>query len=207
MLRAGSGTGYYQFTFDFRPLPAIIFATSWGRDAPPEAGGEAHPLDFTSYGHNVELAWLLQHASQILGLDRTYYAAVVRNMCDHCLRYGIDPEYGGVYCEGPDQAATSRTEKQFWQQGEVLVGMLDAYLLFGEERYWIGFRKVWDFLFRHFVNMEAGGEWYERVDREGNVIDGALAHGWKISYHSVRSMIQAIKRLEEIKRLASASGS
>jgi mannose/cellobiose epimerase-like protein (N-acyl-D-glucosamine 2-epimerase family) len=204
MLRPGSGTGYYQFTYDFRPLPAIIFSTSWGRDAPPE-GGQAHPIDYTSYGHNVEFAWLLQHASQILGVDRTRYAAVVRNMCDHCLRFGIDPEYGGVYCEGPDQSLTSRTEKQFWQQGEVLIGMLDAYLLFGEERYWKGFRAVWDFLFRHMVNMEGGGEWYERVDRQGTVVDGALAHGWKISYHSVRSMIQVIRRLEQMQAPASSS--
>ena len=204
MLRPDSGTGYYQFTYDFRPLPAILFATSWGRDAAPE-GGEAHPLDYTSYGHNVELAWLLQHAARILGFDRMRYASVVRNMCDHCLRFGIDPEYGGVYCEGPDQAPTSRTEKQFWQQGEVLVGMLDAYLLFGEERYWQGFRSVWDFLFRSVVNMEGGGEWYERVDRQGNVIDGALAHGWKISYHSVRSMIQVIVRLEQLQKAAASS--
>jgi mannobiose 2-epimerase len=83
--------------------------------------------------------------------------------------------------------------------------MLDAYLLFGEERYWQGFRSVWDFLFRSVVNMEGGGEWYERVDRQGNVIDGALAHGWKISYHSVRSMIQVIVRLEQLQKAAASS--
>jgi mannose/cellobiose epimerase-like protein (N-acyl-D-glucosamine 2-epimerase family) len=197
MLRPGSGTGYSQFDFDFRPLPAIIFATTWGRDAKPE-GGDVHPLDFTSYGHNVELAWLLLHASDILGLDRATYAPVLRNMCDHCIRFGLDHEFGGIYCEGPDQSPTTRTQKQFWQQGEALVGMLDAYLLFGEEPYWAAFRKIWDFLFSHFVNLEAGGEWYERVDREGNVVDGALGHGWKINYHSVRSMIQVIRRLEQV---------
>lgn len=197
MLRPGSGTGYAQFTYDFRPLPAIIFATTWGRDAKPE-GGDVHPLDFTSYGHNVELAWLLLHAGDILGLDRATYAPILRNMCDHCIRFGLDQTYGGIYCEGPDQSPTTRTQKQFWQQGEALVGMLDAYLSFGEERYWKAFRSIWDFVFGHMVNWEGGGEWYERVDREGNVVDGALGHGWKVNYHTVRSMIQVIRRLQKI---------
>jgi mannobiose 2-epimerase len=46
--------------------------------------------------------------------------------------------------------------------------------------------------------MDGGGEWYERLDRAGNILDGALAHHWKINYHTVRSMIQVIKRLEVI---------
>jgi mannose/cellobiose epimerase-like protein (N-acyl-D-glucosamine 2-epimerase family) len=57
---------------------------------------------------------------------------------------------------------------------------------------------VWNFVFAHMVNMEGGGEWYERVDREGNVVDSALGHGWKVNYHTVRSMIQVILRLQKI---------
>jgi mannobiose 2-epimerase len=195
MLRPGTGAGYSQFDYAFRPLPAIIFATTWGRDAKPEG---AHPLDFTSYGHNVELGWLLLHAGDILGLDRDTYAPVLKKVCDHCIRFGLDQTYGGVYCEGPDEEPTTRTEKQFWQQGEAMIGMLDAYLSFGEERYWEAFRNIRNFVFTHMVNMEGGGEWYERLDRRGNVVDGALGHGWKVNYHTVRSMIQVIRRLEQV---------
>jgi len=46
--------------------------------------------------------------------------------------------------------------------------------------------------------MDAGGEWYERVDREGNPIDDALGHAWKISYHTVRSMIEVVRRLRSL---------
>jgi mannobiose 2-epimerase len=53
-----------------------------------------------------------------------------------------------------------------------------------------------DFTFEKFIAMEAGGEWYERLDRQGNVLDGDLAHSWKISYHTVRSMIQTVRRLK-----------
>jgi hypothetical protein len=41
------------------------------------------------------------------------------------------------------------------------------------------------------------------LDRQGHVLDGDLAHNWKINYHTVRSMIQTVQRLEAVKeRLA-----
>jgi mannose 2-epimerase len=200
MLHPENGLGYSQFTFDFQPLPRIIFATEWGRDARP-AGGEAAPIDQTSPGHNVEFAWLLLHAADILGIPRQTYADVTRCLFDHCIEFGIDPEYGGVYADAPMSRPTSLTEKQFWQQAEVLIGMLDAYALFRDEKYWQAFLNVYDFVFGKLVVMEAGGEWYERVDRYGKPIDDALGHAWKISYHTVRSMVQSINRL----RLLAAS--
>jgi mannose/cellobiose epimerase-like protein (N-acyl-D-glucosamine 2-epimerase family) len=197
MLHPDAGIGYIQLSLDFQPLPAILFDVEWGRDAQPE-DGVARPLEYTSYGHNVEFAWLLLHAADILKQPRETYAGVVRRIFDHTVEYGIDRELGGVYVEGPFDAPTAVIEKQFWQQAEVLVGMLDAYGMFGEQKYWDAFENVYDFVFDRFVSMTAGGEWYERLDRQGNPIDHALGHAWKICYHTVRSVIQAIKRLESI---------
>jgi mannobiose 2-epimerase len=73
--------------------------------------------------------------------------------------------------------------------------MLDAYAISGDERYWDAFVNVYDFVFGRFINMAGGGEWYERLDRRGNPVDDALGHAWKISYHTVRSMIQTVRRL------------
>jgi mannose/cellobiose epimerase-like protein (N-acyl-D-glucosamine 2-epimerase family) len=196
MLRP-DGTGYIQFTMDLQPLPAILFAVSWGRDATP-ADGVARPLRLTSPGHNVELAWLLLHAADVLGTPRRTYAELVRSIMDHCISIGIDHEHGGVYADTPADAPATQYEKQFWQQAEVLIGMLDAYAMFGEEKYWDAFRNVYDFTFEKMVNMAAGGEWFERVDREGKPIDDALGHAWKICYHTVRSMIETIRRLEQL---------
>ncbi len=201
MLRPGTRTGYIQFGLDLEPLPAILFDVEWGRDAPPE-DGVARPLAHTSYGHNVEFAWLLLRAADVLGQPRQTYAHVVRPIVDHCLDCGIDWELGGVFVEGPVDAlpleAGVSTEKQFGQQAEVLIGLLDACLLFGDDRYWQGFENVYTFIFRHLVNAEAGGEWYERVDRRGHPVDAALGHAWKISYHTVRSMVQSIARLRPL---------
>ena len=197
MLDSKFGTGYIQFTPDFVPLPAIMFAVDWGRDARP-VDGVARPLESTSYGHNVEFAWLLLHAADVLGQPRDTYREVVRKIFDHCLRFGIDWECGGVLVEGPQDSPTTLTEKQFWQQAEVLVGMLDAYAMFGDERYWRAFRTVHDFVFSKFVHLPGGGEWFERLARDGTPIDDALGHGWKICYHTMRSMVQCVKRLERL---------
>ena len=98
--------------------------------------------------------------------------------------------------KSPELALILYHETSKEQQAEVLVGMLDAYAMFGKQAYWGAFENVYHFVFDKFVNLEAGGEWYERLDRMGNSIDDALGHAWKISYHTVRSVIQSIKRLE-----------
>jgi len=198
MLDPKTRLGWMQFSLDFAPLRAILFETEWGRDADPAEADEAHPLDMTSPGHNVELAWLLLHAADVLGVDRDTYADVLAAACDHCIEYGLDGEFGGVYADVPISRGPVKLEKQFWQQAEVLIGMLDAVALLGDEKYWRAFRNVYDFVFDKFVAMAAGGEWYERVDRHGNPIDDALGHAWKISYHTVRSMIQVVKRLRRL---------
>jgi len=197
MLHPVHGTGYIQFTLDYQPLPAIMFAVDWGRDAQPEDGC-ARPLDYTSYGHNVEFAWLLLHAADVLGVGRSAYGEVVRKIFDHCVEYGIDRQYGGVLVEGPHDGPPTLFEKQFWQQAEVLVGMLDAVALFGDEKYWKAFRSVYDFVFDKFVHVAGGGEWFERVARDGTVVDDALGHAWKICYHTMRSMVQTVRRLRAL---------
>ena len=196
MLHPDYGLGFAQFSDDFTPLPAINFDTTWGRDAEPEAGRRAKPLDQTSPGHNVEFAWLLLRAADVLDIPKERYAHVLRTMCDHCVTYGIDDTYGGIFADVPMDRTTNLTEKQFWQQAEALIAILDAFLLLGDPKYWQAFVNVWAFVFEKFVAMDAGGEWYERLDRKGNVLDGDLAHHWKINYHTVRSMIQTVQRLK-----------
>ena len=194
MLHPEYGTGHIQFSLEFKALPAIIFDTEWGRDAEPE-DGVARPLDQTSYGHNMEFAWLLLHAADVLGQPRDTCKGIIRKICDHCVAFGIDRTYGGVFVEGPHHGPTQLTEKQFWQQAEVMVALLDAWQMFGDEKYWDAFRNVYDFVFEKFVNYKGGGEWYERLDRTGRSIDDALGHAWKINYHTVRSMIKTVERL------------
>ncbi len=196
MLHPKYGTGYMQFAMDFTPLPAIRFQVEWGSDEEPEGG--AFPIDTTSYGHNIEFAWLLLHAADILGRPRQEYAEVVRKICDQSIKWGLDDQYGGIYVEGPADGPSENRKKQFWQHAEVLVGFLDAYTLLKDEKYWDGFVNVYEFVMKQFVNLPAGGEWYALLDRDGTPIWNYLGHEWKISYHTVRSMVQTVQRLRAL---------
>jgi len=197
MLEPESGTGYMQFTLDWRPLPAIPLDVAWGSDKPPE-DGVARPLRYTSYGHNAELAWLLLHAADVLGEERGQYADVVERIMRRVVRYGMDPEYGGVAIEGPMDAPPTQWDKQFWQQAEVMVALLDACLLFQDDVYWEAFARTWAFVQERMANHSAGGEWRALVARDGTPIWDYLGHAWKISYHTVRSTIQCIRRLRAL---------
>lgn len=196
ILHPKHGTGIAQFTYDWQPLRQILFADVWGSDRDADSG-EGRPLDNTSFGHNVEFAWLLQHAVNILGLDAEAYKPVYKKLFDHCLAYGIDWERGGVYCEGPNEGPARERNKEFWQQAETLVGMLDAYLLFGDERYLDAYENVHRFVMDHVINHEVG-EWYPLFDETNNRLWDYMAHAWKINYHTVRSMIQTEARLLRI---------
>jgi mannobiose 2-epimerase len=114
---------------------------------------------------------------------------------NHALKDGIDDEYGGVYVEGSHAGGVYDREKEFWQQAETLIGMLDGCLYFGDEKYWKAYKNVHRFVQDKMVN-HAVGEWWPLMTREGKPIWTHMSHSWKINYHTVRAMIQSIRRLD-----------
>lgn len=191
-----SGTGRAQFLLDWTPARAIIFDNVWGADRDVE-DDEGRPLDNTSYGHNVEFAWLLGHTIEILDLDPEKYKESLRRIYDHAQQYGVDAEKGGMFCEGPAAGPARERNKEFWQQAEALVGFLDAYLYFGDAKYIDAYEKVHRFVFDHMINHEVG-EWFPLFDENNNLLWDYMAHAWKINYHTVRSMVQSERRLLKI---------
>ncbi|HUU27309.1 MAG TPA: AGE family epimerase/isomerase [archaeon] len=196
MLHPEHGTGIAQFSPDFTPQRAIIFKNVWGSDREAE-DQEGRPLDNTSFGHNVEFGWLLNHSLKILGLDKKIYAAKIKKLYDHCLDFGIDWELGGVYCEGPHRGPARERNKEFWQQAETLVAMLDAFETFGDERYLRAYEKVHRLVFDYLINHEVG-EWYPLLGPSNEVLWDYMGHAWKINYHTVRSMLECERRLKEL---------
>jgi len=190
-------TGIPQFFKDWTVAPQIKFDIIWGWDRFSEEGQKGNATDNTCYGHNAEFAWLLIHALDILKCNPAKYADLFRTIFDHTVNNGIDFDFGGVYVEGPHSGGVYDKEKEFWQQAEVLTGMLDAFILFGDDKYWEAYKNVHRFVFDKFINKGIG-EWYPLLSRRGKPIWTHMGHSWKINYHTVRSMIQSIKRLERI---------
>jgi len=190
-------TGIPQFTVDWQIAPQIKFDIVWGWDRYSEGGEKDNPTDNTCYGHNAEFAWLLIHALEILGMDTDKYLDLLIRIFDHTINNGIDREYGGVFVEGPHSGGVYDKEKEFWQQAEVMIGTLDACLLTGEKKYWDAYTNVHRFVFDRVINRSVG-EWYPLLTRDGKPIWTHMGHSWKINYHSVRAVIQSIRRLKKL---------
>ncbi|MDP4222091.1 MAG: AGE family epimerase/isomerase [Bacteroidota bacterium] len=190
-------TGIPQFFKNWEIAPQIKFETIWGWDRFSAEGQKANLTDNTCYGHNAEFAWLLIHALDILKTNPDVYADVFRTIFDHTVNNGIDYEYGGVFVEGSHAGGVYDMEKEFWQQAEVLTALLDAYIMFRDPVYWEAYQNVHRFVMDKVVN-KAVGEWYPLLTRKGEPIWTHMGHSWKINYHTVRSMIQSIQRLDKI---------
>ncbi len=190
-------TGIPQFYKDWSVAPQIKFDIIWGWDRFSEEGQKGNATDNTCYGHNAEFAWLLLHSLEILKADPNEYKELFKIIYDHTVDNGIDTEFGGVYVEGPHSGGVYDKEKEFWQQAEVLIGLLDAVILFGPDKYWDAYTNVHRFVYDKVVNKGVG-EWYPLLSRKGDPIWTHMGHSWKINYHTVRAAIQSIHRMKKL---------
>lgn len=167
------------FTRDWRPVPA-----------------------HDSFGHDVETAYLLLEAAEVLGIpDDEATARVAKSLVDHALDWGWDAKHGGFYDKGEAfNGQAFDTKKVWWTQAEGLNALLLMDRKHGKKdsRYRDAFLKQWEFIDRHLIDPEHGG-WYEETTREGDRIgDGRKAQQWKANYHAARAMMNVVTMLDEI---------
>lgn len=195
MVDPESGCGRNQFDLNFHPLPAIALNRTW--NAEREGDAPAVPTDTTSYGHNVELAWLIHRGLETAHVDPLPYISVTHRLLSHAVTHGVDWEVGGIYRDGTSKGGALIKDKEFWQNAEVLVGFLDGYEHFGETVFLEAFENVWRFVHTHMINHKVG-EWYTLLDREGQSIDGKIGNPWKVAYHSGRATLECTTRLQRL---------
>ncbi len=194
MIDPATGCGRNQFDLEFHAIPAIAIRRTW--NAERDGNAPATPTDTTSYGHNVELAWLMRRALDTAGADEAPYHGVLYGLLDHAAKHGVDWQYGGIYRDGLANGEALITEKEFWQHAEALVGFLDGYTTLGEERFLDAFERVWHFVTTYMIDHSAG-EWHTLLTREGQILDPRLGNPWKVSYHTGRALLECVSRLQK----------
>ncbi|MCL2833559.1 MAG: AGE family epimerase/isomerase [Treponema sp.] len=186
------GYGFNQFDRAFNKIPAINIYRTWNAERETNEKIE-NPADTTSYGHNVELSWLMYAAYQALGIsvpdDR---ALIFKRLLDHSIKHGYDNENGGIYRDGIADGPVLVTDKEWWQNFEAMAGYLNGFLRFGDEIYCEYFGKTWDFIKKHFL-IEPFFESRQLLDRKGNPIISNIGNPWKGIYHTGRAMAECIK--------------
>jgi mannobiose 2-epimerase len=195
MVDAENHCGLNQFDVAFHPIPAIPIRRTFNAERIGEAPEK--PTETTSFGHNVELVWLMNLALDVAELPRDAYQPILKALLDHAVQEGVDWEYGGIFRDGLRRGKAIVLEKEFWQNAESLVGFLDGYECFQDEKYLDAFLKIWEFVNASMINHEVG-EWRMLLSRDGKPITTDLANEWKVSYHTGRAMLECKTRLSNI---------
>lgn len=196
MVNEEIGYGFNQFDLQFRQIPAININRTWNAERETNET-VAQPTDTTSYGHNVELSWLMNYAYQMLG-EADSQEPILRKLLDHSLKYGYDYEYGGVYRDGIADQGVLVTDKEWWQNFESLVGYLNGFTKYRDEKYWDAFAMTWEFVKTKFLNLEVG-ESRQLLDRTGEPLVPNLGNPWKGIYHTGRALAECLERFELLK--------
>lgn len=185
----------------------LFFQPDWTpvsfRDSTEEVIRKHKSLDHVSFGHDVETAFLMLEASNVLGLKYdTKTVIVAKRMVDHALRNGWDSTLGGFYDEGyyfkgAPKISILLESKNWWAQAEGLNTLLLMADRFPADRirYFDKFKQLWNYTQTYLIDHEYG-DWYEEgLDKEPQRRTALKGHIWKATYHHYRSLSNCVKRL------------
>jgi mannobiose 2-epimerase len=159
--------------------------------------------DHDSYGHDVETAYLMLEAEDLLGQHDPRTEKIARQLVDHALGYGWDETAGGFYREGTTFGKAEDLRKEWWVQFEGLNALLLMQEKYGQQTtaYLNAFQKQWQFIKNKQIDHEFGGV-YDTVERDGTVKDYTKARIWKEAYHDTRALLNVTARLRRPARAA-----
>lgn len=153
--------------------------------------------DTHTYGHDIEAAWLLCEAAEVL--ENPKIEATVRLWAIELARSTLAQaivDDGGLAYEGRGHDVI-RPHHDWWCQAEAVVGFWHVFQLTGETVYADAAATVWRFIERHQTDR-VHGEWFWRI-----LGDGMVDHSepkvseWKGPYHNVRMCLEMMRRLNE----------
>ncbi len=167
----------------------------------PVPDGSGHAT--TSYGINVELAWLMMEAVELLHLSRGRYRGEILGLINGALAYGFDHERGGLAAYGPmtghvlkaAELGASRLLKSWWAQAETLNALVGAYDWTQNPVYLVLLARLFDWIWRHQIDHEYG-DWYQEVQWDTGVpVTTDKGGEFKTAFHAGRALIRVITAL------------
>ncbi len=152
--------------------------------------------ELISYGHDIEAAWLLQEAAQVIGHDELL--GIVKQKCLDIAKAaakGLDTD-GGLWYEKNVAENHVIKEKHWWPQAEAMVGFFNAWQVSGEPHFLQKFEDAWSFIKKHLQDRE-DGEWFWGVHEDYSIMQEEDKAGlWKCPYHNGRACLELMKRIK-----------
>jgi mannobiose 2-epimerase len=140
-----------------------------------------------SYGHDVELSWMIEAAGDVIG-DQAL-SARLRVLSDRLVRSAAaeaqDPDGGW----STDNRLRGRGDRLWWVQAEAMIGLLNAAVRGDDWSMLDRAEATWAYIERTMVD-HATGDWRSQVDRRGRSDPRwPKAFPWKDPYHQARACL------------------
>lgn len=147
-----------------------------------------------SYGHDIETAWLLQEAAEVIGEVSLVKAARDNAVSmTNAAMEGMDVD-GGLWYEYEPLEKHLIREKHSWPQAEAMVGLFNAWQVSGKEQYLQQSYNSWKFV-RQYIKDHTKGEWFWGVLADHSpMLSHDKAGIWKCPYHNSRACLEIIHR-------------
>lgn len=149
--------------------------------------------DKISFGHDIEISWLLVEAAEALGDPELLHEvkAFALRLAEITLAEGVD-----------DAGAVLNNQEQFhyrisWAQAEGMVGFLNAYQLSGDQRFLEASINCWRFVKEYMIDIQ-DGSWFQLVSPDGQPLPGRKLGIWGGPFHKVRTCIEVKQRTDEL---------
>ncbi len=149
-----------------------------------------------TYGHDIEAAWLIGRALDVLG-DNEYRAALMPDLiriAKTTLHEAVGPQ--GQVMDALDFASGQISpDNVWWVQAEALVGFLYAFNETRDPAFFAAAMGAWNFIQSYQIDRQ-GGEWLwlSTLDVVSNQ-PSYKAGFWKCPYHNGRAMLEAQRYL------------
>jgi mannobiose 2-epimerase len=155
--------------------------------------------DTVSYGHDIEAAWLLLEAAEVIGNQEMI--AKINSICiaiAEATIQGLDTD-GGLWYEYEPAGNRLTKEKHWWVQAEAIVGFYNAWQVSSNDKYLQLALDNWAFVKDKILDKQ-NGEWFWGIRADGSIMPGEDKAGlWKCPYHNSRACIEIINRIKILK--------
>ena len=158
-------------------------------------------IDLYSYGHDIESAWLINRAVDVLG-DKDVAART-----EPIINMLTEQVYKEAYRNNsiPTECENGKVDgkRVWWVQAEAMTGFYNGYQKDSSKtEYLDAVFGIWEFIKKNLVNNKLHpSEWYWYVNEDGTPsYDEPIVEPWKCPYHNGRMCIEMISRIKFGKR-------
>ncbi|GHT75048.1 cellobiose 2-epimerase [Bacteroidia bacterium] len=144
-----------------------------------------------SYGHDIECAWLLYEAAEVLGDTELLTQVKPLSIAIAEAAYeGLQPDGSMIYETNGNHTDLNR---HWWVQAETVVGSTYAYQISGNEKYLHIAKNCWQYIQNHILDKK-NGEWVWSTAPDGRQKHTDDKAGfWKCPYHNARMCMEIVR--------------